>query len=96
VTTDQMVDVIAEQLDTQIPKLRLPLSPLLLAATMMETVLRPMGIQPPLHRRRMDFFRKSFVFLQEESLKQLGFIPKFSFKQGVEETFKWYDEMGYL
>jgi nucleoside-diphosphate-sugar epimerase len=44
----------------------------------------------------MDFFRKSFVFLQEKSLKQLGFIPRFSFKQGVEETFKWYDEMGYL
>jgi dihydroflavonol-4-reductase len=96
VTTNQMVDVIAERLGTQIPKLRLPLSPLLLAATMMETVLRPMGIQPPLHRRRMDFFKKSFVFLQEKSFKQLGFIPKFSFKQGVEETFKWYNEMGYL
>jgi nucleoside-diphosphate-sugar epimerase len=96
VTTNQMVDAIAERLGTQIPKLRLPLSPLLFAATVMETVLRPMGIQPPLHRRRMDFFRKSFVFLQEKSLKQLGFIPKFSFKQGVEETFKWYDEMGYL
>jgi len=96
VTTNQMVDVIAERLGTGISKLQIPLSPLLLAATSMETILRPLGIQPPLHRRRMDFFKKSFVFLEEETVQQLGFIPKFSFKQGIEETFKWYDEMGYL
>jgi nucleoside-diphosphate-sugar epimerase len=95
-TTREMVEVIARQLGTKIPKFRVPLSPFLALATLIETVLRPMGIQPPLHRRRMDFFRKSFVFSPEAAFEELGFIPKYSFQQGVKETARWYAEMGYL
>jgi dihydroflavonol-4-reductase len=95
-TTRDLVNVIARELDKKPPQVRLPLFPLWILATAMEAALRPLGIQPPLHRRRMDFFKKSFVFSGRESEKVLGFVPKVSFEQGVVETVRWYREMGYL
>jgi len=95
-TTNDMVRVIAEDLGTGGPRFHAPLSPFLMVATVMEKTMRPMGIQPPIHRRRMDFFRKSFFFSHQKASDILGFAPKFSFKEGVSETVKWYNEMGYL
>jgi len=96
VTSNEMVEVIAKQLGTKMSKLRLPLPPLLILATIIESVLRPIGIQPPLHRRRIDFFRKSFAFSTDFSMKVLGFVPKVGFEQGAAATTRWYMDMGYL
>lgn len=95
-TTREMSDIIAKQLNSSVPKLHAPLSLFLLAATILEFTLRPLGIQPPLHRRRMDFFRKSFAFSREGSFQILGFDPKVSFREGVTKTIKWYQDQGFL
>ena len=94
--TCDMVETISAELGKRPPRLRLPLFPSLVLAAGMETMCRPLGIQPPLHRRRMDFFRKSFLFSQEQSRQFLRFEPQVSFAEGVAETAKWYREMGYL
>ena len=96
VTTDDMVATIAEQLGAKIPSFRAPLSPFLIIATVAETLLRPLGIQPPIHRRRMDFFSKSFTLSGEKAFNTLHFVPKVSFSEGVCKTAKWYKQMGYL
>ena len=96
VTSNEMVGTIGLQLATRIPGIHLPLFPFLMAARFMETLLRPLGIQPPLHMRRMDFFRKSFMFSQEASRMYLNFIPRHTFSQGVEKTAKWYAGQGYI
>ena len=96
ITTNDMVKTIADNLNARILPFRAPLLPFLALACMMETALRPLGIQPPLHRRRMDFFRKSFSFSTNRASELLGFIPQFSFKQGVAETARWYIDMGLL
>jgi dihydroflavonol-4-reductase len=95
-TTAAMLETIAKQLGTRIPALHLPLSMFLAAAILTETICRPMGIQPPLHRRRLDFFRKNFLFSQERSAKLLGFTPRIAFEQGVAETARWYKVRGEL
>lgn len=95
-TTREMVEVIARKLGKRVPKHHAPLSPFLLLATIMENILRPLGIQPPLHRRRMDFFRKSFEFSKNKSANILEFEPKVSFDQGVAENAKWYKDVGYF
>jgi nucleoside-diphosphate-sugar epimerase len=95
-TTNQMVSIIAKALGVKQNRLHVPLWPFLLAAVTLEKVLRPLGIQPPLHRRRMDFFVKSFFFSQEKSKNVLGFDPTISFQEGVAETARWYKEHGYL
>jgi nucleoside-diphosphate-sugar epimerase len=95
-TTDEMVRTIAAQLGTPISRWRAPLPLFQAAATVLETSLQPLGIQPPLHRRRLDFFRKSFVISPDKSDKLLGFVPQWRFKDGVRATAQWYAEMGYL
>ena len=96
VTTNQMVGIIAKVLGKSVRGFRAPMLPFLFLAVLMEKTLRPLGIQPPLHRRRMDFFIKSFVLSQEAARQVLKFIPKVSFEQGAAETAKWYKRMGYL
>jgi nucleoside-diphosphate-sugar epimerase len=94
ITTNDMVETIADNLNARVLGFRAPLLPFVGLAWMMETVSKPVGIQPPLHRRRMDFFRKSFSFSSKKALELIDFIPKFSFEQGVVETVRWYTKMG--
>jgi nucleoside-diphosphate-sugar epimerase len=95
-TTAEMVGIIAKELGKKTPRAQIPISPVLALARISEAVLRPLGIRTPLHRRRLDFFRKSFVFSAREPVRVLRFSPKISFERGVAETSKWYREMGYL
>ena len=92
VTTKEMVGTIARVLERKILPVKVPLSLMLMIATVMEAILRPMGIQPPLHRRRMDFFKKSFLFSPNKAHDMLGFEPRYSFYEGVVKTAQWYKE----
>jgi nucleoside-diphosphate-sugar epimerase/SAM-dependent methyltransferase len=96
ITTDELVDTIAEKLRISLPNIRAPLFPFTVAAAILETTLRPLGIQPPLHRRRMDFFKKSFSFSTTKARELLNFSPQYSFEMGVAETARWYRENGFL
>ena len=95
-TTRNMVDVIAKTLGTGVPRFRAPLWPFFVLAVMMEKTLGPLGIQPPLHRRRLDFFRKSFFFSHQKASSILGFQAKTDFAQGVAQTLEWYKDHDYL
>jgi nucleoside-diphosphate-sugar epimerase len=96
VTTRQMVGAISAALERPAPRLRLPLAPLLFAASVSEMTLRPLGIQPPLHPRRMNFFVKSFQFSCAEARKTIDFNPKIPFGVGVGFVAQWYREQGLL
>jgi nucleoside-diphosphate-sugar epimerase len=96
VSTKTMMEVIAENMGDGAHMVRVPLTPFLAAATIMSKTLGPLGIQPPLHPRRMDFFRKSFYLSGDLARETLGFAPRHSFTEGVRETARWYKEMGYI
>lgn len=96
VSSNEMVKIIATDLGMSLPKFRSPLWPFMAAALLMEKTLKPLGIQPPLHRRRMNFFIKSFSLSNQKAKKLLGFNPLFSFAQGVGETSSWYEEHGFF
>lgn len=93
ITTNEMVRMIATSVSAAPPRIRLPFFPFWLAAIILETVLKPLGIQPPLHRRRMDFFKKSFSFRQKKASEILGFTPQVDFQEGTRRTAEWYKEM---
>jgi dihydroflavonol-4-reductase len=96
ITTNEMVAEITRQVGGNIPGFRLPLSPLLILAAVVEKTLQPFGIKPPIHRRRMDFFRKSYAFSQGKAEKILGFRPKVPFSEGIASTAAWYRGMNLL
>lgn len=95
-TTNDMVKIVADAIGRKPPAFRVPMWPLLTTAVVMEKTLTPLGIQPPLHRRRLDFFRKSFVFSTRKANTLLGFAPKISFQEGARETAQWYRDQGML
>lgn len=96
VTTNEMVAMIAEQLGKRPPTFRMPLGPFWLLATLLEKTLRPVGVQPPLHRRRMDFFKKSFTLSAKKASQGFGFMPRVPFRKGAGATAQWYKDMGYI
>jgi nucleoside-diphosphate-sugar epimerase len=96
VSTDRMVLAVAEAVGKPGPRFRAPLWPFVILATAMELTLRPLGIQPPLHRRRLDFFRKSFELSAAKARRVFGFSPSVSFEEGARRTAEWYRAEGLL
>jgi dihydroflavonol-4-reductase len=95
-TTREMVRDVAGALGRSPPRWRLPMWPFLAAAVVFEHSLAPFGIAPPLHRRRLDFFRKSFIFNTMKARTLLNFTPAIGFKAGALQTANWYRDAGYL
>ena len=93
---NELVAAVARAVGVEPPRLRLPLAPLLGAAWACETVCRPLGIEPPLHRRRCDFFHKSRGFSTAKAERLLGYRPKVDLEEGIARTTRWYAEQGYL
>lgn len=91
-TTNEMIETIASVLNVKNFPVRAPMWPFFILALIMEKTLRPLGIQPPLHRRRLDFFKKTLFFSNQKSKKLLGFEPRVDFKTGSEKTIAWYQQ----
>lgn len=96
VTTKDMIGSISSAVGRPAPRWRLPISPLLITARMFEASLQPFGIQPPLHRRRMNFFVKSFRFTCATARDAIGFRPRVAFADGAVRAAVWYREQGLI
>jgi nucleoside-diphosphate-sugar epimerase len=95
-TLNQLVQAIACAVGVPPPRLRFPVTPVYLAGLLCEIVCKPFGINPPLYRRRVDFFRKNRAFSIEKAERQLNFQPKVSLEEGLRQTAGWYMAQGLL
>ncbi len=59
-----------------------------------EMVCVPLRIEPPLYRRRVDFYTKSRAFDTTRARTELGFAPKVDLEEGIQRTADWYRERG--
>ena len=66
------------------------------AAVACEAVCRPLGIEPPLYRRRLDFFLKHRAFKIDKARKGLGWEPRIDLEEGIRQTLAYYREQGLL
>jgi nucleoside-diphosphate-sugar epimerase len=96
VTLNQLVQAIAAVLSVPPPRLRFPVTPVYLAGLICELLCKPLGINPPLYRRRVDFFRKTRCFDISKAKRGLGFAPKTDLQTGIGRTVDWYRQQGYL
>ena len=78
------------------PRWRVPYSVMEAAARMCERVCTPLGIEPPLHRRRLSFFKHNRAFSVDKSRRVLGFEPNVDIEQGFRSTVRWYRSEGLL
>ncbi len=97
VPLDELVDEIARALGVDVPKkIRVPFWPLDLMAATCETVCKPIGVQPPIYRRRLDFYRHDEDFSNARARAELGWEPKHDLAAGLGKTITAYREQGLL
>ena len=82
--------IIAEAAGVPAPRLHVPVMPVYFMGWLMELGLKPLGISPPLYRRRVNFFRITRGFDNSKAKRELGFRPKYDLAAGAKDTFDWY------
>jgi nucleoside-diphosphate-sugar epimerase len=92
VTLGELVTLTARIAGVPPPRMRLPVWPVWLAAAACEAVCRPLGLEPPLYRRRVDFFTKSRAFTIDRARRELAFAPAVGLRDGIRRTLEWYRE----
>jgi len=93
---NELVRRIASAAGVHPPSLHLPVWPVWLAGAACEAVCAPFGLEPPLYRRRVDFFTKSRAFDISRARAELGFAPQVGLDDGIRRTLGWYREQGWL
>lgn len=96
VTLEGMAREIAGVLGRRIRVVRLPVGPVFLLADLCEAVCRPLGLEPPLYRRRVAFFTKDRAFDTRKLRERLGFAYRFPTAAGLRQTTEWYMREGWL
>lgn len=95
-TLNELVALVAEELGVAPPRRRLPVWPFWTAGLVCELVCVPLRIEPPIYRRRVDFYTKSRAFDISRARRELGYDPKVDIREGVRRTIAWYREQGWL
>jgi len=76
--------------------MHIPVKPFQLAGSICEKICIPLGIEPPIYRRRVDFFTKSRSFDISKAKAKLGYQPQFGLERGLRLTAESYQEKGLL
>lgn len=95
-TLNELVRRIAAVAGVKPPAFRLPVWPFWMAGAVCEAICAPLGVEPPLYRRRVDFYTKSRAFDISRARRELGYNPQLSLDEGLRRTVAWYREHGWL
>jgi nucleoside-diphosphate-sugar epimerase len=95
-TLNELIRRVAAEAGVAPPRWHLPVWPFWTAGAICEAVCTPLGIEPPLYRRRVDFFTKSRAFDISRARAELGYDPKVDLQEGLRRTLEWYRLNGWL
>jgi nucleoside-diphosphate-sugar epimerase len=95
-TLNELVAIIAEAAAVQPPRVHLPVWPFWLAGAVCEAVCVPLHVEPPIYRRRVDFYTKSRAFDITRARQELGYQPRVGLREGIGRTLAWYRDHGWL
>jgi dihydroflavonol-4-reductase len=96
VTQADLAATIARHTGGRVLPFRIPARPIQWAGDLVEAVCVPLGLEPPLHRRRVDFWTKSRAFSTQKARLWLGYVPRVGLEEGIARTAAWYREAGWL
>jgi nucleoside-diphosphate-sugar epimerase len=95
-TLEQLVAMVAKELQVPTPRVHWPVWPFWTAGLLCEMVCVPLRIEPPIFRRRVDFYTKSRAFDTTRAQQELGFSPQVDLEEGIKFTADWYRREGLL
>lgn len=93
---DELAALVAKHTGGRVLPFRVPAMPIQWLGGLVEAVCVPFGIDPPLHRRRVDFWTKSRAFTTAKARRLLGYEPCTDLEQGIALTAAWYRQAGWL
>jgi dihydroflavonol-4-reductase len=96
VTQVELAALVARHTGGSVLPFRIPARPIQWAGDLVEAVCVPLGLEPPLHRRRVDFWTKSRAFTIAKARRLLGYEPKVSLDEGIARTAASYREAGWI
>jgi nucleoside-diphosphate-sugar epimerase len=86
----EFIATAASALSAPKPWIHVPYGAMEAAARLCEAVCSPIGLQPPLHRRRLTFFKHNRAFSIDKACQRLGYAPKVRLPEGFAKTVQWY------
>ena len=95
-TLADVMKMIAEAAGVRPPSVHLPVWPFWMAGAVCEAICVPLGIEPPIYRRRVDFFTKSRAFDITRARTEIGYAPRVGLREGIAQTLTWYREHAWL
>jgi nucleoside-diphosphate-sugar epimerase len=90
------IQTAAKAVGAPMPWIRLPYWPMYLAGALCEAICVPLRIEPPLHRRRVRFYKNNRAFAIDKAKQLLGYSPKVDLVEGMCRTVAWYRDQHYL
>jgi nucleoside-diphosphate-sugar epimerase len=95
-TLRELIESVQRATGSQRFGIRLPLAPMLAAAAVVEDVSRVLKVDPPIYRRRMDFFSSDSEFDTTRARQLLEWEPRVDLEEGVRRTFEDYRRTGLM
>jgi nucleoside-diphosphate-sugar epimerase len=96
VSLNELVKATARSLGIEVKIRYLPYRPIWLVAALCEAVCTPLGVEPPLFRRRAEWYRQTRAFTIDKARAALGFEAKVQLPEGLGRTADWYRQHRYL
>lgn len=93
---NELVESVACAMGFSVRIQHVPFWPIWTLAFACEMVCKPLSLNSPLFRRRIDWFRQVRAFDVEKAKRELNYQPKVALEEGFSTTFRWYREHGYL
>jgi nucleoside-diphosphate-sugar epimerase len=90
VPVNTVIRTIADYGGVKLSRLRVPARPIWLLGWACELIFMPLGLQPPLFRRRVGFFMENRIFDLTKARERLGYESKFNYADGIARTIDWY------
>jgi nucleoside-diphosphate-sugar epimerase len=95
-TLRELLEEIARATGSKRYGLRLPLAPMLGLAAVVEDVCSALKVDPPIYRRRMDFFHSDSEFDTSRARRVLAWEPRVDLREGIRRTLDDYRATGQL
>ena len=93
---DDLAQEVARATAGSVWPFHIPAWPIQRLGDVVEALCVPLSLEPPIHRRRVDFWVKNRSFSIAKARRLLGYEPKVGVVEGIQRTARWYREHGWL